>query len=318
MSMAGGALPLRPLSIGEIFDRGITLYIRYFVPIALITIVIVLPLSVVQYYMSGSNIAAYQQMGAVIAQANHPGRNPKVPAIANDQVPGWIWLAALCALILLPFSSVAVAVALARIYEGSYPDWRDCYAAVFRRWGPLLGTLFLSIVVFASFVVIGFIGYFVLLLLTVFTVRAGVGFGIAFGLLTLLFVFAWLAFLTVAQLTIACALFSVVLERLGFAEAIGRAFSRLFNRREFWRATVTGLAIGAIYLGLSLLSLAVTLAGYFIVHSPLLAAAANGLVTFVHISLLTVLAAVYYFDVRVRREGMDMQQELAQLQARSP
>ncbi|HET9394037.1 MAG TPA: hypothetical protein VFO29_11035 [Candidatus Rubrimentiphilum sp.] len=318
MSMAGDPLPLRPLGIGEIFDRAVTLYVRYFVPIALITIVIVLPLTVVQYFQSGSSIAAYQQMGAVIAQANHPGRNPKVPQITNDQIPGWIWLAALVSIILLPFSSVAIGVALARVYEGSYPDWRQCYAAVFRRWGPMLGTLFLSVVIFAAFVIVGFIGYFVLILLTIFSLRAGVGFGIAFGVLTLLFIIVWLVSLAVAQLTIACALFSVVLEGLGFAEAIGRAFSRLFNRREFWRAVVTSLAIGAIYLGLSMLALAVTLAAYFLVHSPLLAAAANGLVTFVHISLLTLLAAVYYFDVRVRREGMDIQEELAQLEPRSP
>jgi hypothetical protein len=62
---------------------------------------------------------------------------------------------------------------------------------------------------------------------------------------------------------------------------------------------VVSMAVSGIVLG--------------IVHVAALNSIAQGIVTLISTAFLGLLIAVYYFDVRVRREGLDMQAEIERL-----
>jgi NhaP-type Na+/H+ or K+/H+ antiporter len=64
-----------------------------------------------------------------------------------------------------------------------------------------------------------------------------------------------------------------------------------------------------IYVGFAIVSIAVA-ATLETMHLHLVNVAVSALLSLVSTALLGVLLAVYYFDVRVRREGLDMQAEL--------
>ncbi|HEY9180348.1 MAG TPA: hypothetical protein VIO32_06480, partial [Candidatus Baltobacteraceae bacterium] len=53
---------LRPLTMGEIFDRAITLYVRNFVPFSLIVLVVVVPSAVMQYFAGLHASATFTQL----------------------------------------------------------------------------------------------------------------------------------------------------------------------------------------------------------------------------------------------------------------
>ena len=75
-------MELRPLGFGEIFDRAITLYIRNFVPFALIVGVMIVPLAVLQYFVDASSIPQFDAMMKILT---HPGKAPAFQATVQVQ-----------------------------------------------------------------------------------------------------------------------------------------------------------------------------------------------------------------------------------------
>jgi hypothetical protein len=108
------------------------------------------------------------------------------------------------------------------------------------------------------------------------------------------------------------AMFAVIIEERPVFTAIGEGFARIFSRAEFGRAllftlawiAISMVAIGAVYLFLFL-------ALYF--HQPWIVSLENVVVTTVIYAFSTVLLAVYYYDVRIRREGLDLETQLERL-----
>ena len=68
MISTGVSFPMRPLGVGEIFDRTITLYVRYFGLFTLILLVVVLPVAIAQYFGTADN-SLFQQ---ILKQASSP------------------------------------------------------------------------------------------------------------------------------------------------------------------------------------------------------------------------------------------------------
>ena len=84
MSASSEAAQLRPLSIGEIFDRAITLYARNFVLFTIVMLVAVLPFGVFEYYADKGNAQTYTQ---ILQAAQHPGTHKKSTADALQVSP---------------------------------------------------------------------------------------------------------------------------------------------------------------------------------------------------------------------------------------
>lgn len=310
MRMAGEWLPLRPLSIGEIFDRAVTLYVRNFALFTLIALAVILPLTLAQLFGTRGTASEYQQ---ILAQIQHPQRATSTVATGADFT--WLFLIFFLALVLAPFANVAIAAGVALLYRRQQPSWRTCYTLALRRSLPIFGTIFLEFVILGSVVIGGAIAFGAALVASVVAFRfvpaAGVVMIAILGM-------AWLLLVGVCYLAIAFAFDALVIENLSVFDAVGRGFARLFNRRELGRAVLIVLAFIAIYIGIYVLL--ITVVGLLIafVHSMTLVstvnAIASGLISLVATCFIDLLIAVYYFDVRIRREGLDMQAALDRLE----
>ncbi|MFY9719427.1 MAG: hypothetical protein WAK16_07265 [Candidatus Cybelea sp.] len=306
-------MELRPLGFGEIFDRAVTLYIRNFVPFAAIVMVLVLPTSILQYVLDRGSQSEFD---ALLQIFTHPER------VATTHIPTFFDSPALIAVfvalllmsyLLWPFALNAVAVGVAFLYRNRPVDFRACYAIVLRRWLQTIGLILVDFCVVLAWYVI------TLLLVVAISVAAALlvrispalGFwvGLGIGLTTVVVMLPLLAPLFVA---LTFSMYAVVIEERGVFASVRLGFQRVFNGTEFWRATLFAIATGAVLVGgstvLGVVSLAVAFA-----HLPALEAIIDGLGRAVITPFAVVLLAIYYFDVRIRREAFDVEAGLERL-----
>lgn len=305
--------PLRPLGIGEIFDRAVTIYVRNFVIFTLMVMTVLVPLSVAQYVLQPDQTAQITQMIDVIQHPDHaktakaPTNTPSLGAVL------FFLVVLLAALVVSPFANNAVAVGVAGIYFGRDPRFGRCFATVFRRWLPMIGLFaLLFAIVIAVYIAIAMM-FFAIALVGIGLVAHALPFAIAtfvFGALLLFVVLAAVMLLTVT-FTFAC--YGVILENQGPVTALSTAFARIFSRQELGKALLVGLAILGIQLGVFTASGIVGVMILLLIKSTVLYLAINALVGAVLSAFSMVLLSVYYYDVRTRREGLDLEADLTQL-----
>jgi hypothetical protein len=304
-------MELRPLGFGEIFDRAITLYVRNFRPFFAIVLVLIVPLAVVQYLLDSSQST---QIDALLRVLAHPGA--KVPApTALFGSPGEIVALVLVAVLfyaLWPFALDAVAVGVARLYRSRPVEFVACYRAVLPRWPAILGTLAIQAGIFVLWYVAFLAIVFISILVAAIFARAWLPLGIA--------AFAGAFVLDIAALVVLAPLFialtfamnAVVIENCGPAAAIASGFGRVFTRQEFWRALLFSMAVVAILFGSSIVVAALVWAALWF-HLIAVEVILGSLLRASFAPFSIVLVAVYYFDVRIRREGFDLEAELERL-----
>jgi hypothetical protein len=313
MSIAGDALPLRPLSIGEIFDRTVTLYVRHFGLFTLIMLVVVLPLTVASYFATYGS-GTYQQ---VLQQATHPGRTSTPPPLILSsllQFEGILMLVVLLQLVLQPFANTATASAVSDLYRAQRPTWRQSYAAALRRWPSILGAELMTLVILGAAVVAGAFAFGAILTAGIFLVRGSTAAIIAFGFVSVLLGLAWMLAVALCAFAMGFAFISIVIEGAGVFPAISLGFARIFSRRELGRAVLVFIALIAISIGLYIVLAIVAALAQGLTHSLALYGIVTAPISVVSSTFTALLFAVYYFDVRVRREGLDMQTQLDRLE----
>ncbi len=311
MSIAGDALPLRPLSIGEIFDRTVTLYVRYFGLFTLIMMVVILPLTVASYFSTYGN-GGYEQ---VLQQATHPSSTHSPVVLSRLlQFEGILMLVLLLQLLLLPFANTAAASAVAALYRAERPTWRQSYSAALRRWPAILGAELMTILIVGAAVLVGAFAFGAMFAAGIFLVRGSAATIVVFGFLIAIFMIAWLLSLALCTFAMGFAFISIVVENSPVFQAVTSGFARIFNRRELGRAVLVFLALIAISIGLYIvLGIAAALA-QGITHSLVLYGIVTAPISLISSTFTALLFAVYYFDVRVRREGLDIQTQLDRLE----
>lgn len=303
-------MDLRPLGFGEIFDRAITLYVRNFWPFVAIVLVLIVPIAAMELALGS---AQSKEMNEALRVWTHPTAAP--PKLTDLFSSGEV--TAIVAIVLLtfaiwPFVFGSVAVGVARLYRGRNVEFAACYRSVLPRWGPLLLTLL------AAFgVLVGWYVAFVLVVLAITLASAALSavsipLGIVAFVVALIVVL--LSFLLLAPLLIALsfAMNAVVIENSSAAAAIGLGFRRIFNAREFWRSILFALAAFAVAFGGSLVVSAVAFAA-LLAHAVILEVALASLLRAAIEPFSIVLIAVYYFDVRIRQEGYDLEAELERM-----
>lgn len=308
MSLTGEPVALRPLSLGEIFDRAITLYVRNAGILSLIALAIVMPLGIFEYFAGRQNSAALAQ----ILDQIEKGGTSAPPLGAGGHIAMQLSLIAVAA-VLSAFAFVSIGAAVAALYRGERPTFAACYGYALRRAGAIFVVLLCQIAslgagMFAGGMVLG-IGVVV----DVFAVRASMAAGILLGVLLGVLAIAWVLAMMLCYLAFGFALEALAVERIAAGPAIGCGFARIFNRSELLRAVLITLAFFALYAGVTIVavSLAAVLESIHLYALYSLAGAAFSIVT---TPLFGVLLAVYYFDVRVRREGLDLQMQASALQ----
>lgn len=306
MHPAGDPAALRPLSLGEIFDRALTLYVQNFALFTLIELVVVLPLGIAQYFIGLHESSSFAQ---IIAQIQHPR---SAPAPTSVGATGWPLLIVVLAVVLNAFSIVAIAFAVARTYRGEPADWRASYAHALRRAPAILITLLTEGAAFMLTVFAGAFAMTAVFFVAFLSVRASPAIGVVAFIAGLLVGLVWFLGIVLCYLAFGFAFNAIGVEQAAIAGAIVSGFARIFNRSELLRAIVVCLALAVIYIGFSIVSvsLATTLET---MHLHLVNVLVNSAISLVSTALLGVLLVVYYFDVRVRREGLDMQAQIEDL-----
>ncbi len=307
-----GRPALRALSIGEIFDRAVTMYVRHFAVFTLIVLTLLVPIGILDYFVTDRSTS---QLSQLLAQITHPGALGN-PVYSPSQLSA-IFAVALLTLLLAPFTNNAVAVGVAAIYAGRTPTYAGGYERVLRRWAPLLGTTLLcGLILLTTYVAVVFGAFIVAFTVTLLAVAARFLI-VLFAIIGLVVVLAIILLFVLLVMCCAFALYASTIEEARPADAIGEAFRRLFNRREIGKATLISLAylaiqIGAFVIGAALATLLLTFA-----HSPVLELAVETVINAAVTAFVTILLATYYYDVRTRSEGLDLEVDLERLTAPS-
>lgn len=303
-------MELRPLGFGEIFDRAVTLYVRNFPSFFAIVLVLIVPLGIVQYFVDASQSA---QLDAFVRVLRHPGAAPAVPQLFSS--PGdlvTLLLVVAAFYVLWPFALDAVAVGVARLYRNRPVDFAACYRAVLSRWPAILGTLALQAAIVIAWYVAFVVVVFVSILVAAVFARAWLPLGVVGFALAIAVSLAALAILAPVFIALTFAMNAVVIERRGPIDAIASGFGRIFTRDEFWRSLLFAVAALAVLVGGSIVVAVVAWAA-LLVHAIALEVVVDSLLRAAFAPFSIVLIAVYYFDVRIRREGFDLEAELEQL-----
>lgn len=301
---------LRPLSLGETLDRAVTLVVRNAGTFALTGLLYVLPLAVMQYFVRRTTAGSYQQLLAQIQ--GHPG-NPDLSAFP------WGWFAALIAFscVCMPFVVAAYAAAIAALYSGRAPDWRAAYLPGLRKAGAILlaevfcGAILVGVVMAGSFAFV--ISLSIVIVLARFAAPLAVVLGIFAGLVLV----AFALFVGAVYLALWFAVMTIALEDTSVMGAFSRGFSRVFARGELGRAILVCLCFFAIYLMNFLFSAGVSMLLLTAARLQPLDVAVQAVLQLFFLALFATLLGVYYFDVRVRREGLDIVRQLEELDAAS-
>jgi hypothetical protein len=296
--------PLRSLTIGEIFDRAVTIYVRNFAVFSSIVLALLLPLGVLNYLAfpdRPTDITAILSGRVAQTQPN------------SASVLGTLALLILVVLSCSPFVNNAVALGVAALYRGERPSFVKSFAASFRRWPAVLGTVFLCLM-------IGLGAYLAV------AVVAGVAFGIGFAIYSgskaagiVVFVFAGILLLAIlfafVLLVVAfvMALYATAIERMGPASAIGSAFRRTFASTELKKSSLIALSYLALNVGVLLVSGTLGVLALTLLKSEILQLAITTVFNTAFTSFAAIMLAVYYFDVRTRAEGLDLEVDVARL-----
>lgn len=308
MLPAGAPAPLRPLSLGEIFDRAVTFYVRNAVVFTLIALVVVVPIAILHYFAGLHESGTFKQ---ILDQIEHPTKTPAQSA-ANADVGFGFGIIGL-SVVFGAFVIVAIAGAVGNLYRTGSADFAQSYSSALSRTGSILIVLVCEFAAFGAAIFVGAFAMGMVFVVAFLTVRASATLGVIVFILAAIIGILWLAAMMLCYLAFALAFNALGNEAVSAGGAIARGFSRIFNRAELLRAVLICLALVAINLGLTIVSFGVT-AVFESLNLHVLDVLISAAISLITTAFLGVLLAVYYFDVRVRREGLDVQAQIEGLQ----
>jgi hypothetical protein len=293
---------LRPLDFGGILERAIILYGRNFARLAGLAAAAVIPAAIVQYFLL---VAERPQLEATLDILQHPDRlrTEHVASLFDSPLTlAAVIGAALLGYYLLAFAFGAIAASVERLYNGEDPGFRTAYEAVLRRWTSvvvIVGCAILALVAaYVTSVVAGVIPIIAAAALAKPAFAAVVT--LAMTAIVVLISFALLCILV----TGACAICAVVIEGCSATWGLRLTIARISNRREFGRSLLFAFTVAAI--GLIFSTLVDTAALPVLSRWPLGYAFVDAAQRVVVVPLLALVLIVYYFDVRMRYDGFDL------------
>lgn len=262
---------LRPLGVGEILDVSINIFTKNFLTFLKIVLVLVVPVQLVSVLVLVSTVDdpdLLPRLGSTSGQAT----------IADDDVAPYIGgqvVIVVLSLILYAIVTAACFKAVGDAYLGTKPEWRSSLRFAARRFHSVLWVTVLIAV--AS----------------------------TLGLIALIVGGIWLWF------SFAVAVPALLFEGLKGRHALSRSF-RLVRGR--WWATAGAIFAAYLIAGIiggilqSLVSaLVLTDAGESVFGTALINAAASGIGQLFTTPFPAAVTAVVYYDLRVRKEGFDLQ-----------
>jgi hypothetical protein len=304
---------LRPLGLGELLDRAVTLCVANFVPLSLIFLVYAIPLGVVQYFATKDVTSVLQAITEALQAQAAGGKSGDPDAIqhalaAAPSLNGWY--PALIAIIFFggPLPTAALIAATSTLYLGRASTFGDAYRAALARWLPLIGInllyLFAGVILYVGIVLALVAIVFALAFVTSALHWLGIAVAVLIGLAAF---FAGIAFFIVATLALQVSYFTCVVEGGGPVTSFGRGVRRVFVGVGLKRSLLVGLAFFAVALAIGVVSAIGEGALFAAVHNTAVGIAYSTVVRIATAAFTTAFLAIFYFDLRVREEGLDLQ-----------
>lgn len=302
------ALNLRPLPLGELLDRAFNIYFRHIVTFTALLAIVLIPSLLVTYFQTRGIFGWY--ISTIQHQITNPRSSPDLSAL-NSFAPSdfWTGIQLIIGFVLIPMSYGAVVVGVSRAYVGLPVTFVDCYRQALRRWLPVMILMVLWIVLAAvsiiMFAIVG--GIFGAIGAMVAGALGSPIFGFFFAVIVIALMLAIIGVVIMIYLTSAISFIAVVLEKVDPIRAMGEAFARVFGGAQFWRGFVLAIALTGIYFGGSLVIGGGGAVLAFLLKAPAMYIIFAGMMQMFFVPFAVVTAAVYYYDIRIRHEGYDLQ-----------
>lgn len=318
--MSANPPQLRPMSVGDILDQAIRIYRRNFVPLVIIVAIVSLPYVALQLaitLLTNPFTLGFSQT----SQSFDPDAINTGTLLAGQLLSLGLALAYGVALV---FQSGALTAFVSEKFLGRAISVREAYGRAFRRWLALLIAVVLLSIIFGV-VLSAMCGLWLVPLMGISALGAGLdsGSSAAFGVVTLMLCCLVGPALAVAIfLGVRWSFFvqAIVLEDYNSSGGLGRSWKLV--KGSFWRAffVIAALALLVFVLNLGLYLLALTLAA--LTQSPIalviLSSVSMQLINIIFTPLQFAALTILYYDLRIRKEGFDLQMQMQQLPQAAP
>jgi hypothetical protein len=304
---------LRPLGLGELLDRAVTLCVKHFVPLSLIFLVYAVPLGIVQYFATKDVTNVLQAFTDALQSQVSGGKagDPAALRHAFEAAPplnGWYPLLIAIVFFVGPLPTAALIEATSATYLNRATSFAESYRVALARWAPLIGINLLYLVaggiLYLAVLLAAIALAFALALVTATLHAVGIALDVLIGFLVLI---AGAAFFIVAALALQVSYFTCIVERGGVVTSFGRGIRRVFAREGLKRSLLVGIAFIAIAFSIGIVSAIGEAALFAALHSAAVGTAYSTIVRIATAAFTTAFLAIFYFDLRVREEGLDLQ-----------
>jgi hypothetical protein len=302
-------------------DRAVTLSIRYFVPLALIWVVYIVPLMVFQFYGTADMSKFFNDFITVFSAAKTPAaQRAALDAMSARSVFNGFSIGYFALLLLIsPLAGAALKRSCSRVYLAEDPQpVAPAYRAALKQWLPLLGIALIWIglgaVAYVGFALVGIVAGLAVMLLFYINKFVGIAAG---SILATILVVVLVGAVVLALLAMQVGFYTQVIENLGFIRSMWAGITRVFGA-NFRRALAVGFALGAVDIGFSIVAIVGQGLLFGLARSHILGTAFSALLAIAAAIFVDMFTVIYYYDIRVRREGFDLQLEAASQTSAAP
>ena len=312
---------LRPRSIGELLDQSFRLYRKHFLTFIAILAVVQVPMQLLTQFFTALLIGdvtsnSFTSLGSRSSSFQSSGGTLTTFLVLY----GVIIALAIVSGLLQQLSQGALTAAVANSYLDKPVSFSDSYRQMFARLGALLGVIALQFLVYLAFIV-----PFIIL----FLIGAGLGAfgsggsGGGFAVVCLAFLLFIVAMVGVIYVSVrwTAATPAVIVEKLGPVDALRRSWALIQN--SWWRTV--GLTLLLSLLGAAIAQGPAFLVGIFtvlltrnLVLQQVITGGITTLVGLVYLPIQLIAITLYYFDLRTRKEGYDLETAMTQRYAQYP
>jgi hypothetical protein len=309
---------LRPLSIGEVLDRAFTICFKHLIPFIALVAVVLIPYMTFDYLGTRGYFDAIQSGLGSLQGAAAGGVPPDPTRAVNALFAGSPYFAAmvLILVVFVPLANAAVVSGVSRAYLGLPVRWVACYADALPRWLSLLALMCLWFVIMIG-AAFAFSMMFVLLSLALGVISMALGrFGDVVSAIIAIAVGVGSILLAMTlYLTATYSFVGIVLERIGALSGLASGFRRVFAKGQLGRSIGIAASLFGILCGLYLVGLVLGYLSFALTKSFALDFTVSSIVLGFTYPFAFAVVAVSYYDVRIRREGFDLQLLAARLAA---
>jgi hypothetical protein len=263
------------------------------------------PLGVINYFSSRgmtSFIQAFSDQMKAQSTGHQADPHALSAAFANAGNNG-VWTAVLFLFVFFisPLVTGGLIEATSEAYFGRLPTFARAYRVALERWANLVGingALYLIVVIILFVVALGVIG------IGSAAHAAGIAIGVVVG-----GIFAVAIFLLALVIAIAYQMsyFACVIERSNFVVSFTSGLGRVFNGIGLKRSLLVGLAYVAVAIGITIVSSVGEVVLVGLLRSTIAGAIFRVVIALATAAFLTAFMSAFYFDLRVREEGLDLQ-----------